>query len=214
MSGAIFAGFGPVPGPSLALFLRDVEALGEVDGFVFQDPADGLRPLHLAEKLRAARADAPVVIPLVARDANRTLLLGEARTADALGARGLLLLTGHLDPLSPARAVYDLDPLQLLGFLRDEGVRAELWVSGRCETEAERARAGALAEAGARRCVVPWEDGDAPPQGVGLRALLALAEDDRDDARVPVGWDVLVPVSLGRGAQVRARVERLRGRGR
>jgi len=212
MSRAVYAGFGPVPAPALGLFLRDLEALSALSGFVFLDPADGLRPLFLAEKVRSAAPEVPVVLPLVCRDANRTQLLGEARTAEALGARGLLLLTGHLDPESPARAVYDLDPLQLLAFLRDAGVRCELWVSGRCETAAERARTGALAEAGARRCVVPWEVGGAPPEGLGLRTLLALGEGDGEDGAVPSGWDLLVPVAPGRGAQAGSRVERLRGR--
>ncbi len=150
----------PVSTADLGAFDRDVAALAAVDGLVFLDPQDGVHPLHLVHRARSVRPDIGVVLPLVTRDRNRTALLAEARAAAAVGARAVLALAGHVDPGSPARVVYELDPLQVLHLLDDAGVGVAAWVAGRTDTPAQAARAGTLAAAGAVRRLAPWTDGD------------------------------------------------------
>jgi len=132
-------------------------------GVVFGDPADGVHALALAARVRSEAPARPVVVPLVCRDRNRTALVAEARGAEALGCRGLWLLTGSPGP-AEAAAVYELDPAVLAGVLRDAGVGLELWASGRLTTPAERARAATLAEAGVSRWIVPA--GGEPPEPI------------------------------------------------
>ncbi len=154
-----WAAFGPVGEADLAAFDRDVDALAAVEGLVFLDPLDGVHPLHLAHRARSVRPDVAVVLPLVTRDRNRTALLAEARAAAAVGARAVLVLAGHVDTASPARVVYELDPLQMLHLLAGAGVGVAAWVAGRTGTPAQAARDATLAAAGAERRLVPWAEG-------------------------------------------------------
>lgn len=197
----VYAGFGRILPEELPAARKDWEALAPFDGAVFFDPDDGLAPAFLAADLRRVRPETPVVLPLVARDRNRTALLGGARTAAAAGAFGLLLLAGRLAPENPARTVYDLDPSQLLQFLRGHGLETECWVAGRGATPAEKARLRGLAQLGAARCVVPWSrEEPLPPCGV-LPTVFQVDEADWGAGRLPPrGCDVVLQVSPGRGA--------------
>ncbi|MDW7711151.1 MAG: hypothetical protein SCH98_11815 [Deferrisomatales bacterium] len=220
MTRQVFAGIGPVFPGLLGAVREDVHALtGDgarpaVSGLVFLDPGDALRPLALAGELRTALRGVPFYLPLVCRDANRTALLGEARSAEVLGAGGLLLLAGRLEPGSRARAVYDLDPSQLLRYLREHGVGIDLWVAGRCETPAERGRLAALSRAGAARCLVPWGAGEPAPDGAGLAAAAWVSETEWAAGTVPAGeGDLLLQVGPGKGRAARDLALRLRGDG-
>ncbi|MBI5015945.1 MAG: hypothetical protein HZB55_10695 [Deltaproteobacteria bacterium] len=208
MSRAVYAGFGRLLAEDLPAFAADVEALAGLQGAVFLDPEDGLSPVLLAMLLRRAWPSARVILPLVARDANRTALLGAARTAEALGADGLLLLSGRLDPARVAQTVYEVDPQQLLGVLRESGVVLPCWVSSRCATAAERARVESLGRAGAACCVVPWSSEDAGDACVVRPPVYSVAESDWAAGRLPPGeGDLLLHVTPGRGAAAAAVVE-------
>lgn len=208
MSRAVFAGFGRLLPEDLPAFEADVAALPGLDGAVFLDPEDGLSPALLASILRRAWPSARVFLPLVARDANRTALLGAARTAAALRADGLLLLSGRLDPASPAKSVYEVDPLQLLGLLRVGGVGLPCWVSSRCATAAERARVESLARAGATGCVVPWSSEDPSVSRAVLTPIYSISESDWAAGRLPAGaGDLVLHVAPGRGAAAAAAIE-------
>lgn len=198
MSLETYAGFGRLLAEDLAAFAADAVALQGLDGAVFLDPEDGLNPIFLAERLWKTWPRAKVVLPLVGRDRNRTALLSAARTARAAGASGLLLLSGRLDPASRARTVYDLDPLQLLGFLREQGIDLPCWVSSRCATAAEQARVASLAAAGAARCLLPWTAEEPGASCAPLRPLFSVAEADWAAGRLPKG-DLVLHVAPGRG---------------
>lgn len=211
MTRRIFAAFGRLLPAEVEAFDRDMEALEGVTGVVFLDPEDGVHPVFLAQRARRLRPEAGVVLPLVARDANRTGLLAQARAAQALGAGGLLLLSGHLDPANPARTVYELDPLQMLRLLGETGVGAETWVSSRCATGAERARVAALARAGATRCLVPWEPGETCPEATALPLVLSVGEAAWGEGILPPGpSDLLLRLSPGAGAAAAARIAGMR----
>lgn len=199
MSRAVYAGIGRVVAEDLAAFDADAAAGRGLDGVVFLDPEDGLSPLYLAERVRKTWPQARLVLPLVARDRNRTALLGDARTAAALGASDLLLLSGRLDPTSSAKTVYELDPLQLLGFLRDHGVTLPCWVSSRCATAAERARVESLGRAGATRCLSPWSPEEPVGDCAALRPAYSVTEADWSAGHLPEG-DLVLHVAPGRGA--------------
>lgn len=218
MSRRVFAAFGPVLPDLREGFFQDAAEMTRgagvpaVGGVVFLDPQDGLRPLTLVPELLCDAPGTEVLVPLVCRDANRTALLGEARSAEAVGVRGALLLAGHLDPRNPARTVYDLDPLQLLRFLREHGVGLELWAAGRCETEAERARLAALGAEGASCCVVPWEPGEPSPESLGFPAILWVEHAHWSQGLLPEGEaSLLLQVDPGCGPSARELALRLQG---
>ncbi|GAB4276396.1 MAG: hypothetical protein Kow0092_32150 [Deferrisomatales bacterium] len=212
MSRGVFVGIGRLLPEDVEAFDRDVAALGAADGFVFLDPTDGVHPVFLAQRVRRLRPDARVIVPLVGRDVNRTGLLAVARAAQALGAAGLLLLSGRLDPANPARTVYEIDPLQMLGLLREARVGLEAWVSSRCATAAERARAESLARAGAVRCVIPWEGGPAAAPPPGLAPVFSVDEARWQGGAVPEApGDLLLEWTPGRGPEAAALLGRLRG---
>ncbi|GAB6062918.1 hypothetical protein [Deferrisoma palaeochoriense] len=156
-----------------------LRGLPEGVGVAFDDPGEGVHPLALAAGVLLDRPERPVVVPLVCRDRNRAALLAEARGAEALGCRGLLLLTGRLGDPGDA-PVYFLDPLVLARELRRAGVGLELWATGRLSTPAQRARARALAEAGVTRWILPA--GEEAVAVEGLRILRHGAEIEPLDA--------------------------------
>ncbi len=175
MSTRVDAGVGRVEPGQVDGLVRDLAGARGIHGVVLLDPGDGVHPLVLASRVRGVRPDWPVVVPLVSRDRNRTALLAEVRGAEALGATGLLVLAGHLEPVPAARPVYEMDPAQMMGWLRECGVGLELWAMGRCATPAERARCRVLARVGADRLLVP-ADGMPPPPDLGAPEPVALAE--------------------------------------
>jgi len=176
MSRALYVACGPVALAHLPAWETRLAQLGAADGLVLLDPGDAVHPLHLAHLARRRHPEWAVVLPLVARDANRRALLGLARAGQALGCRGCLLLSGHLAPNDPAPAVYDLDPQQLVSYLRDGGVEGELWVASRWASPAQRERSQALLAAGASRVLVPWRPGLADRAELpGLPELAAAA---------------------------------------
>lgn len=205
MSQSFWVAFGRLLPGDVEQFERDLAVLGGADGVVFLDPTDGIHPVFLAHRVRRIRPEAAVVVPLVARDANRTSLVGQARAAVALGAASLLLLSGHLDPANPARTVYELDALQMLRHLRRADIGLPVWVSSRCSTPAERARAGTYARAGAVRCLAPWEPDMPLPAEALLPVTLSVPESHWSQGRLPGGdEDLVLEVSPGRGAEAAA----------
>ncbi len=162
MGECVFLGIGRVLPEDVEALRGALAAGSSAAGVVFLDPEDGVHPLALVPVARSVRPEWPVVVPLVARDRNRTALLAEARAARVVGADGLLLVAGRLEAPPTARPVFEMDVLQLAGWLREQGVDLELWTVGRCATPAQRAWAGAVARAGVARLVVPWEGGALP----------------------------------------------------
>lgn len=214
MTARIYAGVGKVLPEELGSLVVDFGHLAKLAGFVFFDSEDGVSPVHLAHLARQANPGAELVLPLVGRDCNRTGLLAGARTAEALGARALLLLAGHLDPLSPARSVYELDPIQMLGFLQERGIRTECWVASKAETAAERARIQSLARAGASRSLVLWPGVDpdcpSPPAALPIPSLFSVPERLWRLGDVPPGGDLVLHVSPGGGEAAALVAARLR----
>lgn len=182
---AVYLGYERVLPDELQAFRSDLPVLARFDGVVFLDPEDGLDPVFLALVARRELPETQLVLPLVARDRNRTALLGAARTAEAIGATAVLLLSGRLDPASPARSVYELDPLQMLSFVRSGGVPLDAWVSSRCATAAEKARVRSLGEAGASRCLVPWSAEEPSAACEALHAVFSVPESDWAAGRLP-----------------------------
>ncbi len=207
----VYVGVGRVLPDDVGTLRRDMEALGAADGIVLLDPEDGVHPLALAREALEVRPDWSLVLPLVGRDRNRTALLAEARAAAVLGARGVLLLAGHLEPVPAAAPVYELDPLQMLGWVREAVPAVEAWVMGRCRTPAEQARARSLARAGAGRLLVP-ADGKGGPEGAPLGTAALLGGDDRRPDRWPDGAVVLA-LEPGEGPRVAAWVAKAREAG-
>jgi hypothetical protein len=208
----IYGAFGRLLPEEVERFDRDVEALAGVTGFVFLDPEDGVHPVFLAHRVRRMRPDTEVVLPLVSRDANRTALLAVGRAAQALGAAGLLLLAGHLDPANPAKTVYELDPLQMLVLLRRAEIGLEAWVASRCATAAERARVESLAKAGAKKCLVPWDGEEPCPRDMSLAPVFSLGETQwREGGVPPCSCDLLLRLAPGQGEAAAARLALLDG---
>ena len=197
----VYAGLGKVLPEELTGLREEAAALARFDGVVFGDPEDGLEPAFLAAELCRIHPSIRVVLPLVARDRNRTALLSAARTATAMRAQGLVLLSGRLDPASPARTVYELDPAQMLETLQLKHLGGELWVSSGCSTAAERARVRRLAKLGASRCVVPWCSEDPPAPCEALSTVFHVEEADWGAGRFPPrDFDQVLQVVTGRGA--------------
>ncbi len=173
MGDRVYLGVGRVLPEGVEALRGALAAEPSAAGVVFLDPEDGVHPLALVPVARSVRPEWPVVVPLVARDRNRTALLAEARAARVAGADGLLLVSGRLEAPPAARPVFEMDVLQLAGWLREQGVDLELWTVGRCATPAQRAWAASLAGAGVGRLLVPWEGGPLPE--VDGMEVLALA---------------------------------------
>ena len=184
MGGCVYLGVGRVLPEGVEALREVLAAEPSAAGVVFLDPEDGVHPLALVPVVRSVRPEWPVVVPLVARDRNRTALLAEARAACVVGADGLLLMSGRLGAPPPARPVFEMDALQLAGWLREQGVDLELWTVGRCATPAQMAWAGNMARAGVGRLLVPWEGG--PPPEVDGMEVLPLAGAPVPEAREAV----------------------------
>lgn len=207
MSRALYVACGPVKLAHLPAWETRLAQLGAADGLVLLDPGDAVHPLHLAHLARSRHPEWAVVLPLVARDANRRALLGLARAGQALGCRGFLLLSGHLSPTDPVPAVYDLDPQQLVPYLRDGGVEGELWVASRWASAAQRERSQALLAAGADRLLIPWRR-DLP--ALPGAAVGHLGPKDAD-AEVPPALDLVVEWTATDPADLGRALARLRG---
>lgn len=207
MSQALYVACGPVALAHLPAWETRLALLGAADGLVLLDPGDAVHPLYLAHLARRRHPEWAVFLPLIARDANRRALLGLARAGQALGCRGFLLLSGHLASNDPVPAVYDLDPQQLVAYLREAGVEGEIWVASRWASPAQRERSQALLAAGASRVLVPWHR-DLPALPAAAVGHLGPGE---VDSEVPPALDLVLEWTATDPADVGRTLARLRG---
>lgn len=125
---AVTAEAGPPKGSSAGAMLDKGKLLKDVcDGVnVTDNQIAVVRMSSLAGSVLLKQAGADPVLQMVVRDRNRLALQSDVLGAAALGIRNMLCLAGdhpHLGNHPSSMAVYDIDPIHLIGMvknLRDE----------------------------------------------------------------------------------------------
>ena len=100
-----------------------------LDAVVVADNPDEINGSALACASLLARAGRDVVLSMVTRDRNRIALESDARGAVALGAGGILCLSGNHQSLGvrpQAAGVYDIDSMQFTQLLKGWGLEGLL----------------------------------------------------------------------------------------
>jgi 5,10-methylenetetrahydrofolate reductase len=108
----------PPKGVDISSFLRRADCLGDVDAVnVTDNQRASMRAGSLAmSKILLDRGIEPIV-QITARDKNRIALQSEMLSANILGIKNILLLSGDhpkIGEYPTAKAVYDLDTIQLI----------------------------------------------------------------------------------------------------